>query len=68
MRRVSCSDLSARSASATPAKSIAQAAKEFGQEDDITVLSITRTVGLNLALAIIPPALSTPFNRAFRSR
>ena len=32
------------------AQAIAQAAVEFGQNDDITVLSVTRTVGLNLAL------------------
>jgi sigma-B regulation protein RsbU (phosphoserine phosphatase) len=34
-----------------PAKAIAEAATQFGQEDDITVLSVTRTVGLNPALA-----------------
>ena len=33
------------------ARAIAQAAVEFGQNDDITVLTVTRTVGLNLALA-----------------
>ena len=33
------------------AQAIAQAAVEFGQNDDITVLSVTRSVGLNLALA-----------------
>jgi sigma-B regulation protein RsbU (phosphoserine phosphatase) len=31
-------------------RAIAQAAVEFGQNDDITVLSVTRTVGLNPAL------------------
>jgi serine phosphatase RsbU (regulator of sigma subunit) len=34
-----------------PANAIAEAARKFGQEDDITVLSVTRTVGLNPALA-----------------
>lgn len=34
-----------------PANAIAEAAMQFGQEDDITVLSVTRTVGLNPALA-----------------
>ena len=34
-----------------PAKAIAEAAAQFGQEDDITVLSVTRTVSLNPALA-----------------
>ena len=34
-----------------PANAIAEAAVQFGQEDDITVLSVTRTVGLNPALA-----------------
>jgi hypothetical protein len=34
-----------------PAKAIAEAATRFGQEDDITVLSVTRTVSLNPALA-----------------
>jgi sigma-B regulation protein RsbU (phosphoserine phosphatase) len=34
-----------------PAKAIAEAATQFGQEDDITVLSVTRTVSLNSALA-----------------
>ena len=34
-----------------PAKAIAEAATQFGQEDDITVLSVTRTVSLNPALA-----------------
>ncbi|HEV2485461.1 MAG TPA: SpoIIE family protein phosphatase [Terracidiphilus sp.] len=34
-----------------PANSIAEAARQFGQEDDITVLSITRTAGLEPALA-----------------
>jgi serine phosphatase RsbU (regulator of sigma subunit) len=33
------------------ANAIAEAATQFGQEDDITVLSITRTLGLNPALA-----------------
>jgi serine phosphatase RsbU (regulator of sigma subunit) len=33
-----------------PANTIAEAARQFGQEDDITVLSLTRTVGLNPAL------------------
>ncbi len=33
------------------ASQIAKAAEQFGQEDDITVLSLTRTVGLNPALA-----------------
>jgi phosphoserine phosphatase RsbU/P len=37
--------------SSQPAKAIAEAATQFGQEDDITVLSVTRTVGLNPALA-----------------
>jgi hypothetical protein len=34
-----------------PANAIAEAAMQFGQEDDITVLSVTRTFGLNPALA-----------------
>jgi sigma-B regulation protein RsbU (phosphoserine phosphatase) len=34
-----------------PANAIAEAAMQFGQEDDITVLSVTRTVGLSPALA-----------------
>jgi len=34
-----------------PARVIVEAAKQFGQEDDITVLSVTRTVGLNPASA-----------------
>jgi hypothetical protein len=34
-----------------PAHVIAEAARQFGQEDDITVLSLTRTVGLNPAPA-----------------
>jgi serine phosphatase RsbU (regulator of sigma subunit) len=34
-----------------PANTIAEAAARFGQEDDITVLSVTREVGLNPALA-----------------
>jgi serine phosphatase RsbU (regulator of sigma subunit) len=33
------------------AKTIAEAARQFGQRDDITVLSVTRTVGLNPASA-----------------
>ncbi len=33
------------------AAGLAAAAQAFGQEDDITVLSLTRTVGLNPALA-----------------
>ena len=33
------------------AHAIAEAARQFGQEDDITVLSVTRTVGLNPASA-----------------
>jgi len=34
-------------ASNQPANAIAEAARQFGQEDDITVLSVTRTVGPN---------------------
>jgi hypothetical protein len=34
-----------------PANTIAEAAARFGQEDDITVLSVTREVGLNPVLA-----------------
>ena len=34
-----------------PANAIAEAATQFGQEDDITVLSVTRAVDLNPALA-----------------
>ena len=34
-----------------PANNIAEAAARFGQEDDITVLSVTREVGLNPVLA-----------------
>jgi phosphoserine phosphatase RsbU/P len=34
-----------------PANAIAEAATQFGQEDDITVLSVTRTVNLNPAMA-----------------
>jgi len=34
-----------------PAHAIAEAARQFGQEDDITVLSVARTVGLNPAPA-----------------
>jgi hypothetical protein len=37
--------------SSSGAATIAQAAKDFGQEDDITVLSITRAAGSELALA-----------------
>jgi hypothetical protein len=37
--------------STQPAEEIARAAQHFGQEDDITVLSITRTLDLNPALA-----------------
>lgn len=37
--------------STQPAEAIAIAAQAFGQEDDITVLSLTRTAGLTLALA-----------------
>ena len=37
--------------SSQPAHAIAEAARQFGQGDDITVLSVTRTVGLNSALA-----------------
>jgi hypothetical protein len=33
------------------AAGLAAAAESFGQEDDITVLSVTRTVGLNPAMA-----------------
>jgi phosphoserine phosphatase RsbU/P len=33
------------------ANAIAEAATQFGQEDDITVLSVTRTVNLNPAMA-----------------
>jgi hypothetical protein len=36
---------------AKPAAEIADTAQRWGQEDDITVLSVTRTVGLNPALA-----------------
>jgi phosphoserine phosphatase RsbU/P len=34
-----------------PANAIAEAARQFGQEDDITVLSVTRTAALEPALA-----------------
>ena len=34
-----------------PANAIAEAATQFGQEDDITVLSVTRNVNLNPAMA-----------------
>jgi hypothetical protein len=34
-----------------PANTIAEAATQFGQEDDITVLTVTRTVDLNPMLA-----------------
>jgi stage II sporulation SpoE-like protein len=37
--------------SSQPAHAIAEAARQFGQEDDITVLSVTRTVSLNPAPA-----------------
>jgi len=37
--------------STEPAEKVAQAAQAFGQEDDITVLTLTRTVRLNPALA-----------------
>jgi stage II sporulation SpoE-like protein/beta-galactosidase-like protein len=40
-----------QSISTESAEDIAQAAQAFGQEDDITVLALTRTVGLNPALA-----------------
>jgi hypothetical protein len=40
-----------RSISTESAEDIAQAAQAFGQEDDITVLALTRTVGLNPVLA-----------------
>ena len=40
-----------QSISTESAKDIARAAQAFGQEDDITVLALTRTVGLNPALA-----------------
>lgn len=33
------------------AENVAHAAQAFGQDDDITVLTLTRTVGLNPALA-----------------
>jgi serine phosphatase RsbU (regulator of sigma subunit) len=36
--------------SSQPAHAIAEAARQFGQQDDITVLSVTRTVRLNPAL------------------
>ncbi len=39
------------SLSTQPADAIAQAAQAFGQDDDITVLSVTRTGGLNPATA-----------------
>jgi hypothetical protein len=39
------------SLSTQPAEAIAQAAQAFGQEDDITVLSVTRTNDLNPAMA-----------------
>jgi sigma-B regulation protein RsbU (phosphoserine phosphatase) len=41
----------AQSVSSQPAHAIAEAARQFGQDDDITVLSVTRTVGLNPAPA-----------------
>jgi hypothetical protein len=34
-----------------PGAEIADAAQSWGQEDDITVLSVTRTFGLNAAVA-----------------
>jgi serine phosphatase RsbU (regulator of sigma subunit) len=34
-----------------PANTIAEAAREFGQQDDITVLTVIRSAGLNPALA-----------------
>jgi serine phosphatase RsbU (regulator of sigma subunit) len=34
-----------------PAEAIAAAAQAFGQDDDITVLTVSRTVSLNPALA-----------------
>jgi hypothetical protein len=40
-----------RAISSEPASQIAKAAELFGQEDDITVLSVSRTAGLNPALA-----------------
>jgi serine phosphatase RsbU (regulator of sigma subunit) len=40
-----------QSISTQSAEDIAHAAQAFGQEDDITVLALTRTVGLNPALA-----------------
>jgi serine phosphatase RsbU (regulator of sigma subunit) len=40
-----------RAISSQPANTIAEAAAQFGQEDDITVLSVTRAVDLNPALA-----------------
>lgn len=40
-----------QSISTESAHQIAKAAELFGQQDDITVLSVTRTVGLNPALA-----------------
>jgi sigma-B regulation protein RsbU (phosphoserine phosphatase) len=40
-----------QSISTESAKDIARDAQAFGQEDDITVLALTRTVGLNPALA-----------------
>ncbi len=40
-----------QSISTESAEDIAQAAQAFGQEDDITVLALTRTVGLSPALA-----------------
>ncbi|HWG20168.1 MAG TPA: PP2C family protein-serine/threonine phosphatase [Terracidiphilus sp.] len=39
------------SLSTQPAEAIAQAAQAFGQDDDITVISVTRTAGLNPAMA-----------------
>jgi sigma-B regulation protein RsbU (phosphoserine phosphatase) len=34
-----------------PAHAIAEAAKQFGQQDDISVLSVTRSPALKMALA-----------------
>jgi serine phosphatase RsbU (regulator of sigma subunit) len=40
-----------KAVSGLPANSIAEAAKRFGQEDDITVLSVIRNVALEPAVA-----------------
>ena len=37
--------------SAQPAADIAEAAKKFGQQDDISVLSVVRTAKLSVAVA-----------------